>query len=164
MLEPGRPGSAAPAYLLRDRDQVYGEHFRLRVKGMRIEEVLTAPHSPWQNPHAERLIGLDPPRVSRSCRHPGRKTPAPHLDPLLLVLSSGSHSSLARQGCARRPAYRAAGAGLGHAASRSRRPASSIRPAGGITQPRPPGPPPLTRPPPTPSSFELAFVPRCEPL
>src|SRR2546428_2085142 len=24
---------------------------------MRIEEVLTAPHSPWQNPFAERLIG-----------------------------------------------------------------------------------------------------------
>jgi len=31
------------AYLLRDRDQVYGEQFRHRVNGMRIEEVLTAP-------------------------------------------------------------------------------------------------------------------------
>jgi transposase InsO family protein len=27
------------------------------MKGMRIEEVLTAPRSPWQNPFAERLIG-----------------------------------------------------------------------------------------------------------
>src|SRR3989454_7997340 len=53
----------APAYLLRDRDQVYGEQFRHRVKGMRIEEVLTAPHSPWQSPFVERLIGS----VRRDC-------------------------------------------------------------------------------------------------
>jgi putative transposase len=44
------PNASAPSYLLRDRDGVYGEHFRHRVKGMRIEEVLTAPHSPWQTP------------------------------------------------------------------------------------------------------------------
>ena len=51
------PDDSAPSYLLRDRDGVYGEYFRQRVKGMRIEEVLTAPHSPWPNPFAERLIG-----------------------------------------------------------------------------------------------------------
>src|SRR6266568_9429767 len=39
------PNDTAPSYLLRDRDQVYGEQFRHRVKGMRIDEVLTAPHS-----------------------------------------------------------------------------------------------------------------------
>src|SRR6266581_1768269 len=37
--------------------------FRHRVKGMRIEEVLAAPHSPWQNPFAERLIGS----IRREC-------------------------------------------------------------------------------------------------
>jgi putative transposase len=57
------PDNSAPAYLLRDRDQVYGQHFRRRVKGMRIKEVLTAPHSPWQNPFAERLIGS----IRREC-------------------------------------------------------------------------------------------------
>src|SRR6266403_2153301 len=57
------PDDSAPAYLLRDRDQAYGEQFRHRVKGMRIEEVLTAPHSPWQNPFAERLIGS----IRREC-------------------------------------------------------------------------------------------------
>jgi putative transposase len=57
------PNDSAPSYLLRDRDRVYGEHFRHRVKGMRIEEVLTAPHSPWQNPFAERLIGS----IRREC-------------------------------------------------------------------------------------------------
>ena len=51
------PGDTAPPYLLRDRDRVYGEEFRHRVKGLRITEVLTASHSPWQNPFAERLIG-----------------------------------------------------------------------------------------------------------
>jgi putative transposase len=48
---------AAPAYLLRDRDAIYGDSFRQRVKGMRIQEILTAAQSPWQNPFAERLIG-----------------------------------------------------------------------------------------------------------
>jgi transposase InsO family protein len=57
------PDDSAPSYLLRDRDQVYGGQFRHRVKGMRIEEVLTAPHSPWQNPFAERLIGS----IRREC-------------------------------------------------------------------------------------------------
>jgi putative transposase len=51
------PDESAPAYLVRDRDRVYGQPFRRRVKGMAIEEVLTAPQSPWQNPFAERLIG-----------------------------------------------------------------------------------------------------------
>jgi len=32
------PDASAPAYLLRDRDQVYGEQFRHRMKGMGIEE------------------------------------------------------------------------------------------------------------------------------
>jgi len=57
------PEDTTPAYLLRDRDQVYGEPFRHRVKGMRITEVLTASRSPWQNPFAERLIGS----VRREC-------------------------------------------------------------------------------------------------
>jgi transposase InsO family protein len=57
------PEESAPAYLLRDRDQVYGQRFRHRVKGMGIEEVLTAPQSPWQNPFAERLIGS----IRREC-------------------------------------------------------------------------------------------------
>jgi transposase InsO family protein len=57
------PDDSAPSYLLRDHDQVYGQRFRHRMKGMGIDEVLTAPHSPWQNPFAERLIGS----VRREC-------------------------------------------------------------------------------------------------
>jgi hypothetical protein len=51
------PDASAPSYLLRDRDRVYGHPFSQRVKGMGIRELLTAPHRPWQNPFAERLIG-----------------------------------------------------------------------------------------------------------
>src|SRR2546426_9914950 len=51
------PDDSAPSFLLRDRDSIYGDAFRQRVKGMGIGEVLTAAHSPWQNPFAERLIG-----------------------------------------------------------------------------------------------------------
>src|SRR3989454_1563364 len=57
------PDDSAPSYLLRDRDSVYGHVFRQRVKGMGVGEVLTAPHSPWQNPFAERLIGS----IRREC-------------------------------------------------------------------------------------------------
>ena len=57
------PDNSAPSYLLRDRDSVYGHVFRQRVKGMGVGEVLTAPHSPWQNPLAERLIGS----IRREC-------------------------------------------------------------------------------------------------
>src|SRR6516164_7644764 len=57
------PNDPGPSYLLRDRDRVFGEPFRHRVKGRRITEVLTASRSPWQNPFAERLIGS----VRREC-------------------------------------------------------------------------------------------------
>jgi hypothetical protein len=57
------PDESAPAYLLCDRDQVYGRQFRHRVKGMGVAEVLTTPQSPWQNPFADRLIGS----IRREC-------------------------------------------------------------------------------------------------
>jgi putative transposase len=52
-----------PTYLIRDRDRVYGNEVRLRIASLQIEEVLTAPRSPWQNPYAERLIGS----IRRDC-------------------------------------------------------------------------------------------------
>ena len=50
------PWDTAPRYLLRDRDGSYGQRFHERVQAMGIEEVITAPRSPWQNPYVERLI------------------------------------------------------------------------------------------------------------
>jgi putative transposase len=57
------PWDETPRYLLRDRDRIYGASFRQRVRNMRIEEVLIAPRSPWQNPYVERLIGS----IRREC-------------------------------------------------------------------------------------------------
>ena len=42
---------------IEDRDQIYGGYFSQRVTGLGIEQVLTAPRSPWQSPHVERVIG-----------------------------------------------------------------------------------------------------------
>jgi putative transposase len=57
------PWDTAPTYLLRDRDRIYGEEFRRRVKSMGIEEVLSAYPSPWQNAYIERLNGS----IRREC-------------------------------------------------------------------------------------------------
>ena len=57
------PFDTAPRYLIRDRDGIYGEIFRQRVRNMGIEEVVIAPQSPWQNPFVERLIGS----IRRDC-------------------------------------------------------------------------------------------------
>ena len=51
------PEDTAPRYLLRDRDKIYGYDFRERIQGMGMEEVLSAPASPWQRAYLERLIG-----------------------------------------------------------------------------------------------------------
>ena len=49
---------SAPRWLLRDRDAIYSDLFRRRVASMGISEVISSPSSPWQNPYAERLIGI----------------------------------------------------------------------------------------------------------
>ena len=57
------PYNEAPRYMMRDRDRIYGEYFRTRVKHMDIEEVVITPRSPWQTPYVERLIGS----IRREC-------------------------------------------------------------------------------------------------
>jgi hypothetical protein len=57
------PYEEMPRFLIRDRDGIYGDYFKERVKGMGIEEVLIAPRSPWQNPYCERIIGS----IRRDC-------------------------------------------------------------------------------------------------
>ena len=51
------PWNAAPRYLLRDRDRIFGDEFTKQVKDMGIQEVVSAPRSPWQRAYIERLIG-----------------------------------------------------------------------------------------------------------
>ena len=51
------PFDTAPRYLLRDGDGIYGERVRRRIDSLGIDEVVTAPASPWQSPYVERVIG-----------------------------------------------------------------------------------------------------------
>ena len=57
------PWDEAPKYLIRDRDASYGHALTRRLAAMGIRDHPTAPRSPWQNGHAERLIGS----IRREC-------------------------------------------------------------------------------------------------
>ncbi len=54
---------AAPRYVVRDRDAVYGDVFIRRIQAMGIRDRPTAARSPWQNGYAERMIGS----IRREC-------------------------------------------------------------------------------------------------
>jgi transposase InsO family protein len=57
------PWDAAPRYLIRDQDGIYGATVRYRLGAMGIRDRPIARGSPWQNGHAERLIGS----IRREC-------------------------------------------------------------------------------------------------
>ena len=57
------PWDEAPDYMIRDRDGCYGQAVTKRLAAMGISDHPTAPRSPWQNGHAERLIGS----IRREC-------------------------------------------------------------------------------------------------
>ena len=51
------PWDEAPRHLIRDRDGAFGPAYTRRIRAMGIRDHPTAPRSPWQNGHVERLIG-----------------------------------------------------------------------------------------------------------
>jgi transposase InsO family protein len=57
------PWNESPDYLIRDRDGSYGHIVTTRLSAMGIRDHPTATRSPWQNGHAERLIGS----IRREC-------------------------------------------------------------------------------------------------
>jgi transposase InsO family protein len=57
------PWDAAPRYLIRDRDAVYGSVVTRRLRAMGIRDKPISAGSPWQNSYAERLIGT----IRREC-------------------------------------------------------------------------------------------------
>jgi len=58
------PGDGTlPKFLVRDRDGIYGDWFRQRVRNMGIRQIIIGRKSPWQNPFAERVIGS----IRREC-------------------------------------------------------------------------------------------------
>jgi transposase InsO family protein len=57
------PWDEAPDHLIRDRDARYGHAVKRRLATMGIRDHPIASRSPWQNGHAERLIGS----IRREC-------------------------------------------------------------------------------------------------
>ncbi len=96
------PYDTASSFLLRDRDRIYGSSFANRVRRMGIEEVLTSPRLPWQNPFVERLIGS----IRRECFDHVLVLNEAHLQRVLSEYFAYYHDSRPHQsldGSARRP-------------------------------------------------------------
>jgi putative transposase len=68
----------APRYLLHDRDSVFAAA-ATAIAGMNTQAVRTAPRSPWQNAHVERVIGS----IRREC-----------LDHVIVMNATGLHRIL----------------------------------------------------------------------
>ena len=51
------PYDTAPRFLHRDRDGIYGDVVKTTLTSFGVEDVPSAPRSPWQNPYCERVIG-----------------------------------------------------------------------------------------------------------
>ena len=57
------PFDQLPRYLLRDRDAIFGDEFRQQLTHLGIQEILSAPRSPWQRAYVERIISS----IRREC-------------------------------------------------------------------------------------------------
>jgi hypothetical protein len=84
-------------YLLRDCDRIYGPEFPADVKAMGIQEVLSAPRSPWQRAYVERHR-YGSPRVPRPRDRSQRGFPIPAREVLPGVSSRIQDAPLTGQG------------------------------------------------------------------
>jgi len=50
-------------YVIRDNDPIYNDDFKAHIPRFGLKDKPTAPHSPWQNPIAERVVGT----IRREC-------------------------------------------------------------------------------------------------
>ena len=91
------PFDEAPRFLLHDRDAIFGEGFRRRVRGLGITEVRIAPRAPWQNPYVERLIGS----IRRECLDHAIVLGEAHLRRLLTAYMYYYHEARPHLGLAR---------------------------------------------------------------
>src|ERR1700716_1261295 len=98
------PWNEAPDYLIRDRDASYGHAVTRRLAAMGIRDHPTAARSPWQNGHAERLIGS----IRRECLDHIVVFGEAHLRRILAAYASyyngfRTHLSLGKDAPAHRP-------------------------------------------------------------
>ncbi len=84
--------------LLRDRDAIYGDAFRRRITSMGIDEVMSSPYGPWQNPFVERVIGSISTRVPGPRDRGQRAASAPAPDRVSHLLSWGANASRLAEG------------------------------------------------------------------
>jgi transposase InsO family protein len=101
------PWNEAPDYLIRDRDGSYGHAVTRRLAAMGIRDHPTAPRSPWQNGHAERLIGS----IRRECLDHIVVFGEAHLRQILAAYAGyynelRTHLSLGKDSPAHRPIHR----------------------------------------------------------
>jgi transposase InsO family protein len=101
------PWDEAPDYLIRDRDGSYGSVVTKRLTAMGIRDHPTAARSPWQNGHAERLIGS----IRRECLDHVVAFGESHLGRILAGYASyynafRTHLSLGKDAPAHRPMQR----------------------------------------------------------
>jgi transposase InsO family protein len=97
---------SSPEYLLRDRDQAYGNVFIRRVRAMGIRDRPIAARSPWQNGYCERAIGS----IRRDCLDHVIVFGERHLRHLLQCYAtcynqSRTHLSLNKDSPVRRPVH-----------------------------------------------------------
>ena len=84
------PHDANVTRLIRDRDGIYGAAFDARVRNLGIEQVRTAPRSPWQNRYAERVRRYPAARAARSRGGARRASPPPFGPSARQLLQRGS--------------------------------------------------------------------------
>jgi transposase InsO family protein len=101
------PWDEAPDHLIRDRDASYGHTVTKRLAAMGIRDHPIAPRSPWQNGHAERLIGS----IRRECLDHIVVFGDAHLRRILAAYTGyynelRTHLSLAKDSPAHRPIQR----------------------------------------------------------
>jgi transposase InsO family protein len=101
------PWNDAPDHMIRDRDGSYGHAVVRRLASMGIRDHPTAPRSPWQNGHAERLIGS----IRRECLDHIVVLGEAHLRRILTAYATyyndvRTHLALGKDAPARRPIQR----------------------------------------------------------
>ena len=101
------PWDEVPDYMIRDRDGCYGRAVTKRLAAMGIRDHPIAPRSPWQNGHAERLIGS----IRRECLDHTVVIGEAHLRRILAAYAGyynelRTHLSLDKDAPSRRPIRR----------------------------------------------------------
>ena len=83
------PWDTSPRDMIRDRDSGSGAVICARIKVMGIEEAVTAPRAPWQNPFLERAVGS----IGRECLDPVMVLNQRHLRRILASYFDDYHRS-----------------------------------------------------------------------